>query len=231
MSYGRSSWPRLNFAPTFCILSLPHDGRCGGRPGNVADPWPNPPMVRCRAAAADFRGAIAHYDRLAEGYWTALGPDVNQNYAALLDVIEAIAPIPFLIWVVARPRPTLLPIIGHDVVAWTIDGIRGLFRVQVLQQDFLAMKLPESRFDRVRPPAEFTIRGDHNGLSQHDAALKMLSILVTTSLRSRFLSCCGEEGAHFSDASWRPARLYSSRWPRTRVGGAAIDRVPREKLM
>src|SRR6266853_1869321 len=40
--------------------------------------------------------------------------------------LRAIPPIPFLIWVVARPRPALLPIIGpRRRGPGRIDGIRG----------------------------------------------------------------------------------------------------------
>src|SRR5438128_3020427 len=40
---------------------------------------------------------IAHYDRLAEGYWDGTRDhDVNQNYAALLDAIEGDPPYSIL---------------------------------------------------------------------------------------------------------------------------------------
>jgi len=96
---------------------------------------------------------IAHYDRSAEAYWDGTRDhDVNQNYAALLDAIEGDPPY-FILDLGCGPGRDLryFRSLGHDVVG--LDGstefvamARSYSECEVLQQDFLAMKLPESRF-------------------------------------------------------------------------------------
>ena len=99
---------------------------------------------------------IAHYDRSAEAYWDGTRDhDVNQNYAALLDAIEGDPPYSILD-LGCGPGPDLryFRSLGHDVVG--LDGstkfvvmARSYSECEVLRQDFLAMKLPESRFDGI----------------------------------------------------------------------------------
>ena len=96
---------------------------------------------------------IAHYDRLAEAYWDGTRDhDVNQNYAALLDAMEGDSPYSILDLGCGPGRDLrYFRSLGHDVVG--LDGstefvamARSYSECEVLQQDFLAMKLPESRF-------------------------------------------------------------------------------------
>ena len=68
--------------------------------------------------------------------------------------LRAIPPIPFLIWVVGPAETYATSDLGHDVVG--LDGstkfvvmARSYSECEVLRQDFLAMKLPESRFDGI----------------------------------------------------------------------------------
>ena len=113
-------------------------------------------MVQCRAAAADFRIDDRHYDRLAEAYWDGTRDhDVSQNYAALLDAIEGDPPYSILDLGCGPGRDLrYFRSLGHDVVG--LDGstefvamAHSYSECEVLQQDFLALKLPESRFDGI----------------------------------------------------------------------------------
>ena len=97
---------------------------------------------------------IAHYDRLAEVYWEGTRDhDVSENYSALLDAIEDQPPYSILDLGCGPGRDLrYFRSLGHDVVG--LDGsaefvtmARSYSECEVLQQDFLAMELPESRFD------------------------------------------------------------------------------------
>ncbi len=99
---------------------------------------------------------IAHYDRLAEGFWDGTqNHDVSQNYAALLDTIESDPPYSILDLGCGPGRDLrYFRSLGHDAVG--LDGskefvamARSYSGCEVLHQDFLAMALPESRFDGV----------------------------------------------------------------------------------
>jgi SAM-dependent methyltransferase len=99
---------------------------------------------------------IAHYGRSAEAYWDGTRDhDVNQNYAALLDAMECDPPYSILDLGCGPGRDLrYFRSLGHDVVG--LDGstefvamARSYSECGVLQQDFLAMKLPESRFDGI----------------------------------------------------------------------------------
>jgi SAM-dependent methyltransferase len=99
---------------------------------------------------------IAHYDRLAKSYWDGTRDhDVSQNYAALLDAIEGDPPYSILDLGCGPGRDLrYFRSLGHEAVG--LDGSKkfvGMARsysgCEVLHQDFLAMALPESRFDGV----------------------------------------------------------------------------------
>jgi SAM-dependent methyltransferase len=99
---------------------------------------------------------IAHYDRSAEAYWSGTRDhDVSQNYKSLLDAIEGDPPYSILDLGCGPGRDLHhFRSLGHDVVG--LDGSKafvGMARsysgCEVLQQDFLAMTLPEDRFDGV----------------------------------------------------------------------------------
>ena len=113
-----------------------------------------------RADVEQLRGiselTIAHYDRLAEAYWDGtLDHDVSQNYAALLDAIEGDPPYSILDLGCGPGRDLRhFRSLGHDAVG--LDGskefvamARSYSGCKVLHQDFLAMNLPENRFDGV----------------------------------------------------------------------------------
>jgi SAM-dependent methyltransferase len=99
---------------------------------------------------------LAHYDRLAKGFWDGTRDhDVSQNYAALLDAIEGDPPYSILDLGCGPGRDLrYFRSLGHDAVG--LDGskefvamARSYSGCEVLHQDFLAMALPESRFDGV----------------------------------------------------------------------------------
>jgi SAM-dependent methyltransferase len=99
---------------------------------------------------------IGHYDRLAEAYWDGTRDhDVGQNYAALLDAIEGDPPYSILDLGCGPGRDLrYFRSLGHDAVG--VDGssefvamARSYSGCEVIQQDFIALELPESRFDGV----------------------------------------------------------------------------------
>ncbi|MCH8240256.1 MAG: class I SAM-dependent methyltransferase [Proteobacteria bacterium] len=99
---------------------------------------------------------IAHYDRSAEAYRDGTRDhDVSQNYASLLDAIEGDHPFSILDLGCGPGRDLHhFRSLGHDAVG--LDGsnefvamARACSGCEVLHQDFLAMTLPEGRFDGV----------------------------------------------------------------------------------
>jgi len=99
---------------------------------------------------------IAHYDRSAEAFLDGTRDhDVSQNYAALLEAIEGDPPYSILDLGCGPGRDLrYFRSLGHDAVG--LDGskefvamARSYSECEVIHQDFLAMELPESRFDGV----------------------------------------------------------------------------------
>ena len=99
---------------------------------------------------------IAYYDRFARAFWNGTRDhDVSQNYAAFLDAIEGEAPYSILDLGCGPGRDlSHFRSLGHEAVG--LDGsqqfvamARSHSHCEVLHQDFLAMQLPESRFDGV----------------------------------------------------------------------------------
>lgn len=99
---------------------------------------------------------LAHYDRHAESYWAGTRDhDVTQNYAALLGAIETAPPWSILDFGCGPGRDLAhFRSLGHEAVG--LDGskefvamARAYTGCEVLQQDFLALDLPASRFDGV----------------------------------------------------------------------------------
>lgn len=99
---------------------------------------------------------IAFYDRSAEAYWDGTRDhDVGQNYAALLGAIEGEPPFAILDLGCGPGRDLrYFRSLGHDAVG--LDGAkefvamaRAYSSCEVLHQNFLAMDLPQSRFDGI----------------------------------------------------------------------------------
>jgi SAM-dependent methyltransferase len=99
---------------------------------------------------------LAHYDRCAEAYWEGTRDhDVSQNVAALLQHIEAPPPFEVLDFGCGPGRDlATFTALGHHAT-----GLEGSARLaalardhsgcEVLQQNFLELKLPASHFDGV----------------------------------------------------------------------------------
>src|SRR5215467_13888399 len=99
---------------------------------------------------------IAFYDRFAQAFWDGTRHhDVSQNHTAFLDAIEGDAPYSILDLGCGPGRDlSYFRSLGHEAVG--LDGSRQFVAMarshsqcEVLHQDFLAMQLPENRFDGV----------------------------------------------------------------------------------
>lgn len=99
---------------------------------------------------------LAHYDRQAQAFWHGTRDhDVSQNYAALLDAIEADPPFSILDLGCGPGRDLRhFRSLGHDAVG--LDGSQEFVAMarahsgcEVLHQNFLALALPENRFDGI----------------------------------------------------------------------------------
>ncbi len=99
---------------------------------------------------------IGYYDRMAKPYWDGTRDhDVSQNRAALLEAIESEPPF-CIVDLGCGPGRDLcyFKSLGHEAVG--LDGSKELVEMarrisgcEVLLQDFLALELPENRFDGV----------------------------------------------------------------------------------
>ena len=99
---------------------------------------------------------IAFYDRFARAFWNGTRDhDVSQNCTAFLKAIEGDPPYSILDLGCGPGRDlSHFRSLGHEAVG--LDGslqfvamARSHSQCEVLHQDFLAMQLPESRFDGV----------------------------------------------------------------------------------
>ena len=99
---------------------------------------------------------LAHYERTADAFWQGTRDhDVSQNIAALLGAIEAEPPFELLDFGCGPGRDLkAFSDLGHHAI-----GVEGAPRLaamarmhtgcEVLEQNFLALDLPRSRFDGV----------------------------------------------------------------------------------
>src|SRR3984893_6144313 len=99
---------------------------------------------------------IAYYDQVARAFWNGTRDhDVSQNYAAFLDAIEGDPPYSILDLGCGPGRDlSYFRSLGHEAVgldgSWQFVALaRENSQWEVLQQDFMPMQLPESRFDGV----------------------------------------------------------------------------------
>jgi SAM-dependent methyltransferase len=108
------------------------------------------------APAQISRGTLAHYESQAERFWQGTRDhDVSQNIDALLDAISGSAPFRILDFG-CGPGRDLRAFCerGHEPIG--LDGAAAFVRmarqyagVEVWQQDFLSLSLPEADFDGI----------------------------------------------------------------------------------
>ena len=145
----------------------------------MAEPKGNPDKPAGALDKAQLRriseATIGHYDRTAKDFWDgARNHDVSQNHRALLDAIEGDPPFSILDLGCGPGRDLWhFRSLGHEAVG--LDGskefvamARSFSGCEVLHQDFLAMDLPESRFDGVFAKA--------NGIIQRMCAARDISL-------------------------------------------------------
>ena len=132
---------------------------------------------------------IGHYDNVADDYWHGTrNHDVSQNYEAFLEAIEGKPPFDILDLGCGPGRDLqYFNSMGHAVIG--LDGSEALVSLarlnsgcEVLQQNFLAMNLPECRFDGVFANASLF----------HVPSQELTRILleISTTLKSRGVLFC-----------------------------------------
>ena len=149
---------------------------------------------------------IGHYDRVADDYWYGTrNHDVSQNYEAFLEAIEGKPPFDILDLGCGPGRDLqYFNSMGHAVIG--LDGSEALVSLarlnsgcEVLQQNFLAMNLPECRFDGVFANASL--------FHVPSQELPRILLEVSTTLKSRGVLFCsnprgnneeGLEGSRYS---------------------------------
>lgn len=158
---------------------------------------------------------IAHYDRAAEDYRTGTrNHDVSQNYAAFLEPIESDRPFAILDLGCGPGRDLLyFRSVGHQPVG--LDGSKAFVAMarassgcEVLHQDFLAMRLPEHRFDGVFANASlFHVPSQvlPKVLREIAATLKPRGVLFCSNPRGDNQECMSGDryGCFFDLDTWR----------------------------
>ena len=113
--------------------------------------------MRDEASPAEIsRTTIAHYEDQAEQFWTdTRDHDVSQNIDALLSEIEGVAPFRILDFGCGPGRDLRAFVerghapIGLDGAAPFVRMARDHAGVEVWEQDFLALDLPDAAFDGI----------------------------------------------------------------------------------
>ena len=132
---------------------------------------------------------IGHYDRVADDYWCGTrNHDVSQNYEAFLEAIEVKPPYDILDLGCGPGRDLqYFDSLGHAVIG--LDGSEALVSLarlnsgcEVLQQNFLAMNLPECRFDGVFANASL--------FHVPSQELSRILLEISTTLKSRGVLFC-----------------------------------------
>ena len=132
---------------------------------------------------------IGHYDNVADDYWYGTrNHDVSQNYEAFLEAIEGKPPFDILDLGCGPGRDLqYFNSMGHAVIG--LDGSEALVSMarlnsgcEVLQQNFLAMNLPECRFDGVFANASL--------FHVPSQELPRILLEISTTLKSRGVLFC-----------------------------------------
>jgi SAM-dependent methyltransferase len=112
--------------------------------------------ARDNPASSGIRATLEYYDSNAEAFWQGTRDhDVSQNIAALLEAIEGEPPHAILDLGCGPGRDLVtFKALGHEPVgldgsAAFVDMARERAGCEVLHQDFLALDLPDSRFDGI----------------------------------------------------------------------------------
>jgi len=161
------------------------------------------------------RRTLEHYERSAEDFWHGTrGHDVSQNIGALLQHIEGTPPFTILDFGCGPGRDLkAIAALGH--VAVGLDGsarFAGMARAysscEVLQQDFLKLKLPAGRFDGVFANAAlFHVPGQElpRVLRELHATLRPRGVLFSSNPRGDNEEGWNQEryGAYWDLETWR----------------------------
>jgi SAM-dependent methyltransferase len=118
---------------------------------------PHPQTARRSAGPTLSDTTIAYSDRVAEAFWEGTRyHDVSQNCGAFLDAIQDDPPYSILDLGCGAGRDlSYFQSLGHEAVGldgsqqFVKHGALAFSRCEVLHQDFLAMRLPEGRFDGI----------------------------------------------------------------------------------
>jgi SAM-dependent methyltransferase len=172
-----------------------------------------------RYHAAELRqisqGTIGYYDRAAEAFWSGTREhDVTQNYAALLGAMEGESPFSILDLGCGPGRDLHhFRSLGHDAVG--LDGSKEFVAMarahsgcEVLRQDFLALRLPENRFDGIFANASlFHVPSQElpRVLGELAGALKPRGVLFSSNPRGNNEEGQNAEryGCYFDYETWR----------------------------
>jgi SAM-dependent methyltransferase len=158
---------------------------------------------------------LEHYERSAEDFWRGTREhDVSQNIGALLQHIEGTPPFTILDFGCGPGRDLkAIAALGH--VAVGLDGsarfaemARAYSGCEVLQQDFLRLKLPAGRFDGVFANAAlFHVPGQElpRVLRELHATLKPRGVLFSSNPRGDNEEGWNQEryGAYWDLETWR----------------------------
>jgi SAM-dependent methyltransferase len=168
-----------------------------------------------RADLAHISGAtLDHYDRQAESFWQATRDhDVRQNIDALLARIEGTPPFAVLDFGCGPGRDLrTFAELGH--VATGLEGAPAFVAMarahsgcDVLQQDFLHLRLPRQRFDGIYANASlFHVPTSElpRVLSELHAALKPRGVLFASNPHGDDVEGWnrGRYGAYHAPATW-----------------------------
>jgi len=158
---------------------------------------------------------LEHYERSAEDFWRGTREhDVSQNIGALLQHIEGEPPFTILD-IGCGPGRDLKAIAELGHVAVGLDGsarfaemARAYSGCEVLQQDFLKLKLPAGRFDGVFANAAlFHVPGQElpRVLRELHATLKPRGVLFSSNPRGDNEEGWNQEryGAYWNLETWR----------------------------
>lgn len=161
------------------------------------------------------RSTLAHYDREGTRFRDATrNHDVSQNYAALLDAIEAKPPFTLLDFGCGPGRDLChFRALGHKAIG--LDGSTALVELaraesgcEVLHQDFIELDLPSARFDGIFANASlFHVprRALPDVLLQLHRCLKSRGVLFTSNPRGDDQEGYSGEryGCYYTLDSWR----------------------------